>query len=49
MLRILQLAARLPYPLHDGGATGIYKIAESVAREGHHVTFVSFADDDAKV
>jgi polysaccharide biosynthesis protein PslH len=46
MLRILQLAARLPYPLHDGGATGIYKIAESVTREGHQVTFVSFTDED---
>lgn len=48
-LHILQLAARLPYPLHDGGATGIYKIAESVAREGHQVTFVSFPHDDAEI
>lgn len=48
-LRTLQLAARLPYPLHDGGATGIYKIAESVARGGHQVTFVSFPHDDAQV
>ena len=45
-MKILQLSARLPYPLTDGGAIGIYNIAKALAAEGHEVTFVSFPLDD---
>lgn len=48
-MRILQLAARLPYPLTDGGAIGIYKITESLARLGHQITFLTFPDPDKEI
>jgi glycosyltransferase involved in cell wall biosynthesis len=48
-LRILQLAPRLPYPLTDGGAIGIYKPTEAIARLGHEITFVTFRDRDAEI
>lgn len=48
-MRILQIAARLPYPLTDGGAIGIYKITESLAKLGHQITFLTFSDPDKNV
>lgn len=45
-MKILQLAPRFPYPLIDGGATGIYKIAEGVAAAGNQVTFLTFPHQD---
>jgi glycosyltransferase involved in cell wall biosynthesis len=48
-LRILQLAPRLPYPLTDGGAIGIYKPTEAVAQLGHEITFVTFPDNDSSM
>jgi glycosyltransferase involved in cell wall biosynthesis len=45
-VKILQLSARLPYPLTDGGAIGIYHLARSIAEKGNDVTFVSFPLDD---
>jgi glycosyltransferase involved in cell wall biosynthesis len=47
-VKVLQLSARLPYPLTDGGAMGIYHLARSVAFEGHDVTFLSFPSPDPK-
>ena len=46
ILQILQLAPRLPYPLSDGGAIGIYKPTEAVARLGHDITLVTFPDSN---
>lgn len=48
-MRILQLAARLPYPLTDGGAIGIYKITESLAKLGNHITLLTFPDPDKDI
>ena len=48
-MRILQLAPRLPYPLTDGGAIGIYKITESVAALGNQVTLLTYPDPDPDI
>lgn len=48
-MRILQLAPRLPYPLTDGGAIGIYKPTEAIARLGHEITFVTFPHSDSDI
>ncbi len=48
-MRILQLASRLPYPLTDGGAIGIYKPTEAIARLGHEITFVTYTDPDPEI
>ena len=48
-MRILQLSSRLPYPLTDGGAIGIYKPTEAIARLGHEITFVTYPDPDPEV
>ena len=48
-MRILQLAPRLPYPLTDGGAIGIYKPTEAIARLGHEITFVTYPDRDPAI
>ncbi|MEI8133756.1 MAG: glycosyltransferase family 4 protein [bacterium] len=45
-MRILQLAPRIPYPLIDGGAIGIFKPTEAIAALGHEITFVTFPDSD---
>jgi len=46
-LKILQISARLPWPLTDGGAIGIFHLARAAHEEGHDVTFLSFPLDDA--
>jgi len=48
-MRILQLAPRLPYPLTDGGAIGIYKPTEAIAASGHEITFVTYPDSDLNI
>jgi glycosyltransferase involved in cell wall biosynthesis len=48
-LHILQLTPRLPYPLTDGGAVGIYKITETLASIGHSITMVSYPDSKPEV
>ena len=41
-MKILQVSSRLPYPLTDGGAIGIYNITKALAHAGHAVTLVTF-------
>jgi glycosyltransferase involved in cell wall biosynthesis len=48
-MRILQLAPRLPYPLTDGGAIGIYKPTEAIARLGQDITFVTYRENNASL
>jgi glycosyltransferase involved in cell wall biosynthesis len=48
-LRILQISARLPWPLTDGGAIGIFHLARAAHEEGHDVTFLSFPLDDVSL
>ena len=48
-MNILQLSARLPYPLTDGGAIGIFKITESVAKLGNQITFLTYPDPDPAI
>ena len=45
-MKILQLTPRMPYPLTDGGAIGIYNITKSLAELGHEITLVTFPLDD---
>ena len=46
-LDILQIAPRIPWPVTDGSAIGIYHITRAVAARGHRVTFVAYAERDA--
>lgn len=48
-MKILQIAPRLPYPLTDGGAVGIFKATEATARAGADITFVTFPESDPSV
>ena len=48
-MHILQLAPRLPYPLTDGGAIGIYKITESLSRIGKEVTLLTYPDSNPEI
>ncbi len=41
-MTILQLAPRMPWPLTDGGAIGIFNITKSLAELGHSITLVTF-------
>lgn len=41
-LNILQISPRIPWPMTDGSAIGIYNITRHVAARGHRVTFVAF-------
>ncbi|MFM2048623.1 MAG: hypothetical protein RI955_1171 [Bacteroidota bacterium] len=41
-MKILQLSYRLPYPLKDGGAIGIYNLTKAYYQLGHQVTLLSF-------
>src|SRR5579872_5857270 len=45
-MTILQLTPRMPYPLTDGGAIGIYNITKSLAELGHKITLVTFPLND---
>ncbi len=46
-MNILQLIPRMPYPLTDGGAIGIYNITKSLSELGHEITLVTYPLDDA--
>jgi len=41
-MRILQLTPRMPYPLTDGGAIGIFNITKWLNILGHQVTLITF-------
>jgi glycosyltransferase involved in cell wall biosynthesis len=45
-LRILQLTPRCPYPLHDGGAIGMYNITKYLSLRGHSIRMVSFSTEE---
>ncbi|HEX5315662.1 MAG TPA: glycosyltransferase family 4 protein, partial [Candidatus Kapabacteria bacterium] len=46
-MNILQLTPRMPWPLNDGGAIGIFNITKSLAELGHTITLVTFPLDSA--
>lgn len=48
-MKILQIAPRLPYPLTDGGAVGIFKATEATAKAGADITFVAYPETNAGV
>lgn len=48
-MRILELTPRLPWPLTDGGAVGIFKAVEATAAQGHEITLVSYPERDRLV
>ncbi|MEY2830627.1 MAG: hypothetical protein RIQ33_2485 [Bacteroidota bacterium] len=41
-MNILQLSYRLPYPLKDGGAIGIFNLTKAYYQLGHQVTLLTF-------
>ena len=45
-MKIIQLTPRMPYPLTDGGAIGIYNITKSLAELGHEITLVTYPLED---
>ncbi len=42
LMRILQIAPQIPYPLTDGGKVGIYNITKYLAQRGHSITLATF-------
>ncbi|MGI4741164.1 MAG: glycosyltransferase family 4 protein [Janthinobacterium lividum] len=40
-MHILQVSLRVPFPLHDGGAIGIYNITAGLLAAGHRVTMLA--------
>ncbi len=46
-MRILQLTPRMPWPLTDGGAIGIYNITKSLSELGHSITLVTYPLDNS--
>jgi glycosyltransferase involved in cell wall biosynthesis len=40
-MHILQVSPRVPFPLHDGGAIGIYNITKGLLAAGHRVTMLA--------
>ncbi|MCI0697896.1 glycosyltransferase family 4 protein [candidate division KSB1 bacterium] len=44
-MKILQICPRVPYPLHDGGAIGIFNITKHLALRGHQVKMVAFGTE----
>jgi glycosyltransferase involved in cell wall biosynthesis len=40
-MHILQVSPRVPFPLHDGGAIGIYNITKGLLDAGHRVTMLA--------
>lgn len=43
-MKILQLVTRVPYPLGDGGAIGIFNITKNLALLGHEVKMVALVN-----
>ncbi len=48
-MKILQLANRVPWPLKDGGAIGIYNLAFGYASNGSQVTMFAFNTEKHKI
>ncbi|HEY3875136.1 MAG TPA: glycosyltransferase family 4 protein, partial [Candidatus Kapabacteria bacterium] len=48
-MTILQLPPRMPWPLNDGGAIGIFNITKSLAALGHKIILVTYPHDDPNV
>jgi glycosyltransferase involved in cell wall biosynthesis len=46
-MRILQICPRVPYPLHDGGAIGIFNITKHLALRGHQIKMVAFGTENS--
>ena len=46
-MRILQICPRVPYPLQDGGAIGIFNITKHLTMRGHQIQMVAFGKDKA--
>lgn len=44
-MTILQICPRIPYPLHDGGAIGIFNITKHLALRGHQLHMVAFGKE----
>jgi glycosyltransferase involved in cell wall biosynthesis len=40
-MHIIQVSPRVPFPLHDGGAIGIYNITAGLLAAGHRVTMLA--------
>ncbi|MCG3118710.1 MAG: hypothetical protein ALAOOOJD_00964 [bacterium] len=45
-MKILQICPRIPFPLHDGGAIGIFNITKHLALRGHQITMLAFGKDE---
>lgn len=45
-MHILQLCPRVPYPLSDGGRISMYHITRALARRGHVIDMIAFAEED---
>jgi len=48
ILRILIVTASLPYPLASGGAIRVFGILNGLHDAGHHITLLSFGDNDTE-
>lgn len=46
-MKILQICPRIPYPLHDGGAIGIFNLTKHLALRGHQIKMLAFGKDEA--
>jgi len=46
-MRILQICPRVPYPLHDGGAIGMFNITKHLALRGHQIHMAAFGKEDS--
>ncbi len=47
-MRILVVTASLPYPLASGGAIRVFGILKGLHSAGHHITLLSFSENDAQ-
>jgi len=44
-MNILQIAPKIPYPLYDGGAIGIFNITKFLSLRGNNITFITFSSN----
>lgn len=45
-MRILQICPRVPFPLHDGGAIGIFNLTKHLAIRGHQIKMLALGNDE---
>jgi polysaccharide biosynthesis protein PslH len=45
-MKILQISPRVPYPLNEGGAIGIFNITKFLSLRGNEIVFLAFTNDD---